>query len=121
LEKGDSDRAIADFTQAIQLSPKYTQAYNNRGVAYFERGDIDRAIADYTQAIELDPKFALAYNNRSNAYGVKGDIDRAIADFAQAAKLNPFLKPSPTPSASRRTADAPGFLTLIHCLELPER
>jgi Tfp pilus assembly protein PilF len=54
--KGDNDRAIADFTQAIQLDPKSTQAYVNRGFAYDDKGDDDRAIADYSQAIQLDPK-----------------------------------------------------------------
>ena len=33
-EKGDYDRAITDYDQAIRLDPKYTVAYINRGVAY---------------------------------------------------------------------------------------
>ena len=45
-DKGDYDRAIADFDQAIQLKPDYADAYYNRGIAYHDKGDYDRAIAD---------------------------------------------------------------------------
>ena len=30
-KKGDYNRAIADYTQAIELNPNYVEAYNNRG------------------------------------------------------------------------------------------
>jgi tetratricopeptide (TPR) repeat protein len=86
---GDNDRAIADFTEAIRLDPKYVRAYNNRGNAYHDKGDNDRAIADYTEAIRLDPKYTFAYNGRGNAYQAKGDNDRAIADFTEAIRLDP--------------------------------
>src|SRR5262245_9696289 len=44
--KGDYDRAIADWTEAIRLDPKYAIAYNGRAVAYNRKGDYNRAIAD---------------------------------------------------------------------------
>jgi tetratricopeptide (TPR) repeat protein len=47
--------AIADFDRAIQLNPKYVDAFNNRGFAYNTKGEYDRAIADYNQAIQLNP------------------------------------------------------------------
>ena len=66
--KGQYDIAITDYTQAIELNPKYAVAYNGRGLAYRAKGDNDRALADYSQAIQLNPKLAVAYNNRANAY-----------------------------------------------------
>jgi tetratricopeptide (TPR) repeat protein len=33
-DKGELDRAIADFNEAIRLDPKFALAYNNRGLAY---------------------------------------------------------------------------------------
>ena len=87
--KGDHDRAIADFNEAIRLRPEYASAYNNRGNAWGNKGDYDRAIADYSEAIRLEPNYALAYNNRGSALRLKGDSNRAIADYSEAIRLNP--------------------------------
>jgi tetratricopeptide (TPR) repeat protein len=87
--KGDYDRAIVDYDEAIRLDPNNARAYSNRGNAYADKGDYDRAIADYDEAIRLDPKFARAYSNRGNAYDGKGDYDRAIADYDEAIRLDP--------------------------------
>src|SRR6266481_5067290 len=85
--KGNFDRAIADFSEAIRLDPKLAAAYNNRGNAYKNKGDLDRAIADYSEAIRLAPEVEaahpesiirrLAHYNRGRAYNSKGDFDRA--------------------------------------------
>jgi tetratricopeptide (TPR) repeat protein len=87
--KGDNDRAIVEYSEAIRLDPKYPIAYNNRGAAYSAKGDNDHAIADYTEAIRLNPKVASAYINRGRAYLAKGEIDHAIADYNAAIKLDP--------------------------------
>jgi len=49
------DKAIADFTKAIELDPANLYFNCSRGVAYFEKGDYDRAIADFETALRLDP------------------------------------------------------------------
>ena len=87
--KGDYDRAIADFSKAIELDPKDAETYFNRGYAYGHKGDYDRAIADFSKALELDPKAVVAYNSRGAAYEHKGDHDRAIADFSKVLELDP--------------------------------
>lgn len=53
--KGDYDRAIADYSKAIELNPQYADAYYNRAIAYQHKGDNDRAAADANRAIALDP------------------------------------------------------------------
>src|SRR6266481_4148763 len=87
-DKGEFDRAIADFSQAIKLDPNYALAYNNRGFAYFRKNDFDRAIVDYTEAVKRNPNYALAYNNRGNAYFRTNDYDRAISDYSEAIRRN---------------------------------
>jgi tetratricopeptide (TPR) repeat protein len=88
-EKGDWDKAIADYSEVIRLYPQAAEAYAFRGNVYHEKGDYNRAIADCTQAIRLDPQFAAAYNNRGLVYEKKKDYDRAIADYTEAIRLDP--------------------------------
>ena len=33
-DKGEYDKAIEDYSKAIELNPEYAEAYNNRGNAY---------------------------------------------------------------------------------------
>src|ERR1700722_14189743 len=84
--KGELDRVIADYTEAIKLDPKYDVAYHNRGRAYFAKREIDRAIADYDQALKFNPRYRFAYVNRGLAYFAKRDAARAIADYSEAIK-----------------------------------
>ncbi len=54
-EKGEVDRAVADFTTAIKFNPNDARVYNNRGVAYEQKGDKEQAIADFRKALEINP------------------------------------------------------------------
>ena len=89
LSKGNSERAIADATDAIRLGSKDVANYKNRGIAYGRRGEYDAAIADFTEAIRLNPRMALSYHNRGEVYRAKMEFDKAIADFDQAVRLHP--------------------------------
>jgi tetratricopeptide (TPR) repeat protein len=88
-EKGDFDRAISDFNDAIRADATYARVYFNRARAYSERGANDQAKSDYDEAIRLNPKYAVALNNRGNIYFDKGDVDRAISDYTAAIRSDP--------------------------------
>ena len=87
--KQDYERAIADYSEAIKLDPKFVWAFIIRGDAYKAKQDYDRAIADYSEAIKLDPKNAGALSARGNAYKAKQDYERAIADYGEVINLDP--------------------------------
>jgi tetratricopeptide (TPR) repeat protein len=87
--KGDYDRAIQDFSQAIRLDPKCAYAFNGLGNAYNGEADYDQAIQNYDRAIRLIANYGYAFNGRGNAYHSKGDYDRAIQDYDQAIRFTP--------------------------------
>jgi tetratricopeptide (TPR) repeat protein len=85
--RGDPDRSIADFGEAMRLDPKNATHFYNRGLAYGDKKELDRAIADHTEAIRLQPRFTIAYASRGSAYEAKGECDRAAADYNEAVRL----------------------------------
>jgi tetratricopeptide (TPR) repeat protein len=78
--------AIEDYGIAIKLFPKFSSAYNNRGVAKYDLGDKKGALQDYTTAIQLDPS-AVSYYNRASTRDDLDDKNGAIADYQEAARL----------------------------------
>jgi tetratricopeptide (TPR) repeat protein len=88
--KGQFERAIADYDQAIKLVPANATAFNNRGLALQANGNLDRAIADFGEAIRIDPSDqAGAFRFRSLALRQRGDLGAAIADADRAIRLYP--------------------------------
>jgi tetratricopeptide (TPR) repeat protein len=86
---GNNDKAIDDYSVAIQQNPKHVNPYINRSVEYSEKRNYKLAIRDSTTAIQLNPKFAGAYHNRGAYYAEIGDFDKAIADFSEAIRFTP--------------------------------
>lgn len=95
MGKGEYDRAIQDFEEAIRLTPDSATAYSNRGAALLWKGENDRAMRDYDQAIRLKPDDANNYISRGNGYQILGSFERAIQDYDQAIQMK-----SATASAS---------------------
>ena len=93
-EKGDHVNAVADYTMAIALGPKFPRAYNNRGIIYGKRGDYPRALADFDRALALYPEFAQAYNNRGLIYFYLLEDRLALEDFNKAIELRPRVASS---------------------------
>ena len=81
--------ALSFFTKAIELNPRYQNAYFYRGFVKDELGDRKGALADYNKAIDFNPKFADAYNNRGTVKHQLGDRWGALADYNKAIDLNP--------------------------------
>ena len=53
LIKKEVNRAVLDFTKAIELLPNLSWGYEERANAYLIMGDTDRAIADYSKVIKI--------------------------------------------------------------------
>ncbi|HEV3080449.1 MAG TPA: tetratricopeptide repeat protein [Gemmataceae bacterium] len=92
FQKGDYQRAIEDFTEAIRLCPTTGESYlplRMRGLALLRAGKYREAIADFTQVLTLEPSDVYVYGCRGAAYNELAEYDRAIADCTEAIRLDP--------------------------------
>ena len=86
------ERAVACWTEAIELNPNNALAYESRGYyfLYYTR-DYPASLSDYTRAIELRPSVADNYFYRGLCYLNQDDIEPARLDFEYALMLSPGM------------------------------
>ncbi|RLD31797.1 MAG: hypothetical protein DRI83_11840 [Bacteroidetes bacterium] len=89
-EKGDYNRAIADYSMAVKAEPNAADAYLNRGLAYYKLESTTLALQDFNQAILLGANDAEAYNSRGLLRASIGQLDMALSDFVQASVNDPL-------------------------------
>ena len=54
------DVAIEHYTKAIEIEPKYVDAYYNRALCYEERDELKKAEEDLRMALKLNPQYTYA-------------------------------------------------------------
>jgi tetratricopeptide (TPR) repeat protein len=87
-EKEDYSGAIADYTKAIQLDPKFAKAYNERGLVYQILKQDKNALADFDRAIQIKPDLAEAYSNRATFY-LSSNPQKSLDDAKQVVAIKP--------------------------------
>ncbi|MGB8367760.1 MAG: tetratricopeptide repeat protein [Limisphaerales bacterium] len=89
FQKGQTDEAIAQYQQALEIKPNYAAAHGNIGNALVRKGQMDEAIAQYQQALQIDPDYAKVCNNLGNVLLSKGRSDEAVIQYQKALQLKP--------------------------------
>jgi tetratricopeptide (TPR) repeat protein len=105
--KGEHEKAIAAFTQAVRLDLDYADAYYLRGLAYEAIADYDRSLADLKNVIQLEPgtiqgrlwdvsgegidlDISRVCGSRGLASFQRGDYEAAIPDFDESIRLDRY-------------------------------
>ena len=56
-QRGEFDKAIADYSEALRIDGDLVGAYAGRGLAYEGKADVEKAKADYRKALALARKY----------------------------------------------------------------
>ena len=87
--KGQYDRAIQDYDQAIRLNPNDANAFNGRCWNRAILGQLQLALTDCDASLRLRPNDANTLDSRGFAYLKLGRLAEAIADYDAALRLDP--------------------------------
>ena len=85
----DPNKAKDYWDKVIAANPKMAEAYNNRGLAFYNLERQQQAINDFSQAIRMKPQYAEAFNNRGNVYYALDQYQKAKTDFDKSLQLKP--------------------------------
>jgi tetratricopeptide (TPR) repeat protein len=77
---GQSEKALADWSRAIDLDSSLAAAYTARATHYRLTGEHAKALPDLEQSIRLEPSVD-AYFQRGQVYAELGEHQKAINDY----------------------------------------
>lgn len=89
--KGEDERALADYDLALQRRQNFPAPYNNRGLIFLRRGELQRAYDEFNIALSLNSG-ANRYTNLLNLGRVqtlRKQYESALAYFAEGRPLMP--------------------------------
>jgi protein O-mannosyl-transferase len=88
-DAGRTGDAIAHYSEALRINPRFLDAYDNLGLALASEGRTDEAIALYAKTLGLKPTDADAHNNLGKLLAEQGKVGDAVAHFSEAVRLKP--------------------------------
>lgn len=87
---GLREEALADYEEALRLSPAQPLSYNGRANLYNNTGELHKALSDYDTAIALDATYVIAIYNRGICHRRLEHYENALADFSRAIELGHY-------------------------------
>ena len=94
--QNQSSPALADYSKALSIDPKYTPAMYNKAIL-LERTNLHSALALYQQITAINPKAATAYLRESFVYDRLRDKSKAAQARTDALALDPTLSKVTSP------------------------
>lgn len=88
------EKALKDFSKAIEFDAHNANAFNNRGMAYRILHEYDKAIKDFTQALQLNPYQHETYHMLALTYYDINDFSSAIEACNKTTELRKDFEPS---------------------------
>ncbi len=86
----DLQKALTEYTLAIQRDGTKGEYYANRGATYARLNRPQEGLNDLNKAIEIEPDFLNTYLNRSVIHNQLGNVDMALADLEHYLQYRPY-------------------------------
>ena len=84
---GNNEKAVDEFTRAIQLDPSSDGAYTGLASAYERLGKLNDAEKTYQQVINLRPRYWKGYNQLGIFYFRQSQYDKVRSHVPESGEL----------------------------------
>ena len=88
-KRGERERALAQFREAIRLEPEYVAPHVLMGSTLLAMGRFPEAAGELETAVKLQPKVPLVRLQLAKAYGREEEFPRVIEQFEALQQLEP--------------------------------
>jgi tetratricopeptide (TPR) repeat protein len=89
---GDNPAALALYTEALLINPKFTQGWIEKGKVLVRMNRSSDAVAAYDSAIALEPTIPEIWNRKGEALMDMGNYTAARDSFDEALRIAPYYK-----------------------------
>jgi tetratricopeptide (TPR) repeat protein len=91
IDRGEYVHAIKHFNQALEITPCFPEAYNQRALAQYLMEKYDESIADCKNAVTLMPIHFGAWAGMGHCYAHTGKLACAVESYEKALAINPHM------------------------------
>jgi glycine betaine/proline transport system substrate-binding protein len=89
FKSGNFEAAIECYDKALEIKPKYDNAWYNKGTTLDNLGRHEEAIVCYDRALEIKPKYVNAWHNKGSTLDNLGRHEEAIVCYDKALEIDP--------------------------------
>lgn len=91
IDRGDYEHAITHFDEALQITPDFPEAYNQRALAEYLLERYSSSIADCRKVVKLMPIHFGAWAGLGHCYAHQGELAAAVECYEKALAINPHM------------------------------
>jgi tetratricopeptide (TPR) repeat protein len=89
LKRRQIEKAIEEYTKAIEQWSSTAIYFNNRGNAWMALGEYEKALADYEKGIQVEPNYPLIRTNLGNLLREERRYDEAVKSWNATLNIDP--------------------------------
>ncbi|HMO26075.1 MAG TPA: tetratricopeptide repeat protein [Tepidisphaeraceae bacterium] len=91
ITRRDLEHALRHFSKAIELSPDFAEAYNQRAIVHYLTERFDLSADDCRRAVEFNPDHFGAWAGLGHCLAYLGELEEAVSAYERALHVNPHL------------------------------
>ncbi len=89
IKRNQYEESLEFFDRVLDTNPKNTDAWNNKGVAFYKMGNAKSAIECYDNALEADPENLEALRNKGFVLRDGGEFEGALEAYEKLISREP--------------------------------